>query len=182
VRRIEKWLKTIQLPRNAPDTLATVVVLDVAGTPVIEPFVATAGADGVMTLPAMDATLEGHSLKLENKNGASHIGYLTNPADAVSFRVRFENAGVHDVGIEWACPAAAAGSKTEFRLFDEKNKQVAALPWTVTATGSWETFQTAAVGQIDVPAAGNFTLRLVALDKPGEGVANVKAIRLTPVK
>ena len=28
----------IQLPKNAPDALATVVVLDVTGTPVIEPF------------------------------------------------------------------------------------------------------------------------------------------------
>jgi hypothetical protein len=67
-------------------------------------------------------------------------------------------------------------------LFDKDNQQVAALPWTVSATGSWEKFQTASVGGIDVPAAGNFSLRLVALDKPGEGVANVKAIQLKPAK
>ncbi|MCU0749894.1 MAG: alpha-L-fucosidase [Akkermansiaceae bacterium] len=172
----------VQLPANAPDALASVVVLDVTGTPVIEPFVASAGADGIIALPAADATLEGHGLKLENKNGASHIGYWTNPADSVSFRVRFEKAGGHDVSIDWACPAAATGSKTEFRLFDKNNQQVATLPWTVTATGSWETFQSTNIGTLQVPAAGNFTLRLVALDKPGEGVANVKAIRLTASK
>jgi hypothetical protein len=33
-----------------------------------------------------------------------------------------------------------------------------------------------------VPTSGDFTLRLVALEKPGEGVANVKAIRLAPAK
>ena len=172
----------IQLPESAPDALATVVVLDVTGTPVIEPFVATAGADGVIALPAADATLDGHGLKLESKGGASFIGYWSNPKDSVSFSVRFEKAGVQTVGIEWACPDNAAGSKTEFRLFDQDNKQVVALPWTVTATGSWEKFQTASIGGIEVPAAGNFTLRLVALDKPGEGVANVKAIQLTPAK
>ena len=171
----------IQLTGNAPDPLATVIVLDVTGTPVIEPYAATAGADGVIALPAADATLDGDGLKLESKSGASFIGYWTNPADSISFRVRFEKAGVQTVGIEWACPDAAAGSKTEFRLFD-KDKQVATLPWTVTATGSWETFQTVAVGRLDVPAAGNFTVRLVALDKPGEGVANVKAIQLKSAK
>ena len=172
----------IELPGNAPDGLATVVVLDVTGTPVIEPFTASAGADGVIALPAADATLDGHGLKLENKGGASFVGYWTNPADSVSFRVRFDKAGVQTVGIEWACPNDAAGSKTEFRLFDKDNKQVASLPWTVTATGSWETFQNASVGIIEVPAAGNFTLRLVALEKPGEGVANVKTIRLAPAQ
>jgi alpha-L-fucosidase len=173
---------TIQLPKDATDPLATVVVLDVLGKPVIEPFIATAGADGVITLPAIDATLEGHALKLENKSGSENIGCWTNPADAVSFRVRFDNAGRQTVSIEWACPAAAAGSKTEFRLYDQNNKQVATLPWTVSATGSWESFQWADIGQIDGPAAGDFTLRLAALDKPGEGVANVKAIRLAPAK
>jgi alpha-L-fucosidase len=172
----------IQLPENAPDALATVVVLDVTGTPVIEPFVASAGADGVIALSAEDATLEGHGLKLENKGGASFIGYWSNPKDSVSFSVRFEKAGVQTVGIEWACPDKAAGSKTEVRLFDKDNKQIAALPWTVGTTGSWEKFQTAAVGGIEVPKAGIYTLRLVALDKPGEGVANVKAIRLAPAK
>jgi alpha-L-fucosidase len=172
----------IQLPENAPDALASVVVFDVTGTPVIEPFAASAGADGVITLPAEDATLDGHGLKLENKSGASVIGYWSNPADSISFRVRFEKAGVQTVGIEWACPDNAVGSKTEFRLFNKDNQQVAALPWTVTATGAWEKFQTARVGGINVPSAGNFTLRLVALDKPGEGVANVKALQLAPAK
>jgi len=69
----------IQLPEKALDALATVVVLDVTGTPVIEPFVATAGADGVIALPAADATLDGHGLKLESKGGASFIGYWSNP-------------------------------------------------------------------------------------------------------
>lgn len=170
----------IQLPKNAADPLATVIVLELTGTPVIEPCTASAGGNGVIALPPADATLDGHGLKLENKNGASYIGYWTNPADSVSFRVRFGKAGVQTVGIEWACPAAAAGSKTEFRLFDQENKQVATLPWTVTSTGSWETFQTASVGGLNVPAAGNFTLRLVALNKPGEGVTNVKAIQLAP--
>jgi alpha-L-fucosidase len=168
----------IRLPANAPDAIASVVVLDVAGTPEIEPFVAAAGADGLITLPAEDALLEGHGVKLENKGGASVIGYWSNPADSVSFSVRFEKAGPQALGIEWACPENAAGSRTEFRLFDQDNRQVATLPWTVPATGSWEKFQSAAVGGIEVPAAGTFTLRLVALDKPGEGVANVRALRL----
>jgi alpha-L-fucosidase len=172
----------IQLPANAPDAIASVIMLDVEGAPVIESFAATAGADGVISLPAADALLEGHGLKLESKDGASYIGYWSNPADSVSFSIRFEKAGVQTVGIAWACPDNAAGSKTEFRLFDQDNKQVATLPWTVTATGSWEKFQTASVGGIEVPAAGRYTLRLAALDKPGEGVANVKAIRLTPAK
>ncbi len=172
----------VQLPAKAPDALASVVVLDVTGTPVIEPFTASAGADGVIALPAADATLDGHGLKLETKGGVSSIGYWSNPADSISFRVRFEKAGSQSVSIDWACSDAAAGSKTEFRLFDQDNQQVAALPWTVTATGAWEKFQTTSVGALAVPVAGNFTLRMVALDKPGEGVANVKAIQLAPAK
>lgn len=172
----------IQLPGNSPDGLAPVIVLDVTGTPVIETFVATAGVDGVITLPAADATLEGHGLKLESKGGTSFVGCWSHPKDSISYSVHFEKAGVHTVGIEWACPAKATGSKIGFRLFDKDNKQIAALPWTVAGTGSWDRFQTAIVGGIEVPAAGTFTLRLIALDQPGEGVANVKTIQLTPAK
>jgi autotransporter-associated beta strand protein len=174
----------IQRPRGVWNAAKDPVHFAGSGSLIVTsgPFKASAGADGVIGLAAADATLEGHGLKLENQNGASYIGYWTNPADSVSFLVRFEKAGVQTIGIEWACPDAAAGSKTEFRLFDKDKHQVAALPWTVAATGSWEKFETAAVGGIHVPAAGNFTLRLVALDKPGEGVANLKTIRLTPAK
>lgn len=55
-------------------------------------------------LPAVDATLEGQGLKLENQNGASYIGSWSNPADSVSFGVRFQKAGKRTVAIQWACP------------------------------------------------------------------------------
>ena len=45
----------IQLPKTAADPLATVVLLDVIGTPAIEPFIATAGANGVIALSASEA-------------------------------------------------------------------------------------------------------------------------------
>lgn len=174
----------IQRPRGTWNAATDPVHFSGGGSLMVTsgPFVASAGADGVIALPAADATLEGQGLKLENKDGSSCIGYWSNPADSVFFRVRFDKAGKQTIGIQWACPDADAGSKTEFRLFDKDHKQVATLPWTVAATGSWETFQTSSVGGINVPTAGNFTLRLVALDKSGEGVANVKMIQLAPAK
>ena len=167
---------------KAPDAIASVIVLDVKGAPLIAPFVATADAGGMIHLPAEDAVLEGHGLKLETKNGSSVIGYWTNPKDFMSFPVSFEKAGKQSVEITWACTDQAAGSKTEFRLLDKDKTQAAVLSWPVASSGSWEKLQTSTVGELTVPAAGNYMLQFVALDKPGEGVANVSAIRLKAVK
>ena len=172
----------ITLPPKATDSIAAVIVCDVEGAPEIDGYVARAGADGSIELPAVDALLDGHDLKLETKNGASVIGFWTNPKDSISFPLAFDRAGVQHVEIQWACADQAAGSKTEFRLFDHNKQQVAALPWTVAATGAWEKLQTASAGELTVPAPGNYVLRLVALDKPGEGVANVATIRLKAAK
>lgn len=45
----------------------------------------------------------------------------------------------------------------------------------------WEDYKTADLGEISLPA-GNTTLTLRALTNPGCGVANIRAVRLVPVK
>ena len=172
----------IALPASQPDAIATVVALDVEGTPEVEPFVAKADAGGTHTLLAEDATLEGHGLRLETKGNEPMIGWWSNPKDSLSFPVAFNTAGARSIELKWACAASSAGARTEFRLLDKNGGQVAALPWTVTSTGSWEKTSTAVIGTLEVPAPGTYTLRMAAMDKPAEGVANIAAIRLQPAK
>ncbi|MBU6208824.1 MAG: hypothetical protein KGR22_02830, partial [Planctomycetes bacterium] len=49
--------------------------------------------------------------------------------------------------------------------------------FTVPATGGWQSYRTIEVGRVELPL-GSHRAVLRALSKPGEAVANIKAIRL----
>lgn len=172
----------LSLPDVSPSPHATVITLDLAGAPNIQPIAIRPGVDGVLVLNAEDAKLDGTTLRLETRGKESNIGHWSNPAETIAFPVYFEKSGPHAVVLRWSCPADSVGSAVEVRLLDKDKQTVSSLPWKVAATGGWQTYKTEPIGVLAVPAPGTYTLKLVALDKKGQGVLNFATARLQPAE
>ena len=163
--------QTVLVPTTTPTPHAGVVVLEIAGPPrPIEPRVRPA-ADGTVTLKAEEAEIIGHTLRLEHRDGRANLGVWTDARDHVQWPVTFGRAGTFDVEADYACDPASGGSECVLVLGNQE------LRATVEPTDGWGDYRTVVVGQIAVPAPGDYTVVVKALSKPGVGVVNLRQIR-----
>lgn len=162
---------TIALPETAPDAVSTTLVLRIAGSPEVEPYLVEPSADGSLQLSAADAILHGKQLQLETRNGGDHLGYWTDAAEWAEWHVRITRPGRFQVTAEIA--AVRAG---EFEI----NLGGTTLRSMAPATGAYARFQSIELGTVEAAPAGKLTLtvRPVAADwQP----MNLRAVRLKPV-
>jgi alpha-L-fucosidase len=172
----------LSLPATPPGPHASVVTLDLAGAPNIQPVAFRPGADGTLTLKAEDANLDGPTLRLETRGKETNIGYWNNPAESISFPVLFEKSGPHAFVLRWSCKPGSEGSSIEIRLLDKDKQTVSTLPWKVAPTADWQTYKSEPIGVLAIPGPGTYTLKITALDKKGEGVLNFATARLQPAE
>ena len=166
---------TIQLPGEAPDPIASVVVLEVEGeVATVEP-VNLQAKNGDVTLSASTATLHGNEIRYESGHGKDNIGFWTNANDWASWNVKLDTPGKFSVSATYAC-TAPGGSEFVVQSGDRS------LGAKVEATGSWTKFKTFELGALELSTAGKITLAVKAKNKVGGGVMNLKSIALTPVK
>jgi hypothetical protein len=91
------------------------------------------------------------------------IGHWGNTEDSVNWLVDLEQPGRFEVRIEYACAAGMGGSAFRVCVGDRQFECVS------TDTGSWRTYQTTTLGQVD-------------LDRTGTHVVSVKPSTRTPWK
>jgi len=146
-------------------------------------FLVFPAADGAITLTPHDATLEGPSIRVERVgvigDVTHNIGYWLDPAATASWPVGVGavQQGAYRVEIELACADAAAGARMRLEI----EGGAGLVEFTVPATGGWQSYRTVEAGRVTMPSGSHKTV-LRALSKPGEAVANVRAIRLVPLK
>jgi alpha-L-fucosidase len=165
---------SVKLPADAPDKIASVVVLEIEGQPELAAYALAQAADGSIALSAGDAALHG-ALQLESGHGKDNIGFWTNQNDWVSWDVTVKKPGKFDVEIVYACENAAAGSEFTIAAGEEK------LAGKVEGTGGWGNFVTRKLGAITLSQAGRSTISVKATAMPHGAVMNLHAIALKPV-
>ncbi|MGE5297038.1 MAG: alpha-L-fucosidase, partial [Solirubrobacterales bacterium] len=138
---------TIEVPAEAADPIATVVVLEVKGDLKVEKAVIGQAADGSVTLLADMADIHGGQAQVETIDGQSSIGWWTEPGDFVSWSFKTDKAGRFDVTATAATPAPS--SKFEIVAGDKK------LPAEVANTGSYQAFKAIKLGTIDLKKGSN---------------------------
>ncbi len=165
---------TVALPKEAPDPIDTVVVLEVEGEVKIDKPAIAPTNDRVYHLRARDADLHGGNIRYEEDKDC--VGFWTDAHDHVSWVVRVtEPGGKWEVEITSACPDASEGSQYTVEIAGQK------LQGKVQATGSWTAFKTDKLGTVDLkPDRHELTVK--AKSKTGEGVMNLREIALKPVK
>ncbi len=162
----------IRVPRPAPDKVASVVVLEIAGAPDIEPVLLTQAADGSIRLPAAEAVCHGEEIKYEESEHRGNIGYWIKPSDYVAWQFAVRRPGKFAVTAE---VAALAPSAVEVRVGGTKRH--ARIP----RTGDYRKYTTVNLGRIGIPVAGKTTLEVRAVPEGWQPV-NIRSVTLVPVK
>jgi alpha-L-fucosidase len=94
---------TVKLPEEAPDKIASVVVLDIEGAANVAPYSIPQARDGSVTLPAVDAAIHGATARYDGNPGKDNIGYWTNAQDWVDWWFSVKKPGTFEVQVTYAC-------------------------------------------------------------------------------
>jgi len=167
---------SIKVPAEAPNKIASVVVLEIEGTPEVTAYLTRPAADGSITLAAAEATVHGDAAHYESGGGKDNIGFWTKQDDWVSWDFEATGAGKYEVEVTFACEEAAAGSQYTVAVGQSK------ISGKVEPTGAWNKFVTRKLGIVEIAQAGRQTLSVKADDMPHGAVMNLKAVKLIPAK
>jgi alpha-L-fucosidase len=164
----------IKVPEQAPDKIASVVVLEIEGPAQVQQPTIMQSADGSIVLPADKADIHGRNAQYESGQGRDNIGYWTNVKDWVSWDFVLKTPGRYEVEVTIACQDSEVGSEYAVEVGKEK------LTAKVEGTGSWTNFVTCKIGSVDLAAAGSFTLSVRPINMPHGAVMNLKSVVLKP--
>jgi hypothetical protein len=131
---------------------------------------AETAADGSINLPIRMAVVTGqitrHDLGIAN---------WRNLADFVLFHFPVDKPGRYAVELTYACNAANAGSTVQIQIADET------MVLKVEDTGGSEATKTARVGEVNLPDAHWYNLRISATQIAHDTVMSIRRVKLIPV-
>ncbi len=159
---------------------ATVIQLRLAGPPAVaesEP-VAKQEADGRFVLKASDAEIHGRTALYEVSGLNDYIGSWQDRDDYFTWDLQVppSGAGRYRVEVSYSCEPQNEGSR--FTVGLEGGTKVTG---TVKSTGSWHTFRSDPLGEIQLPE-GKQMLVVRTTEITRETAMNLHEIRLTPVR
>jgi hypothetical protein len=129
--------------------------------------------DGRIGLAAGDAEVAGRTAKLESHPGNHRIGFWTDAADVVQWKLAATRWGMYDVLLTYS---SAGPDGTEIAV-DVGDKTLAG---TLAATGSWYRYATLPLGRVYLAQAGAHRVAVRCTKKAGGAVMNLKAVSLVP--
>lgn len=135
------------------------------------------GADGSLTLPAIDAKLAPPA-KVERLGGKPNIGFWTSPRATAVWEVELPT-GRYAVELELSCTPEAAGNTFRVRVGADDR---AAISGTVKSTGGWDRFETIRVGELTVDQGGRLEVTVSAVGTLTGGLMNLRSVKLSRVK
>ena len=150
----EHGVTGVSLPSRRPDDIDTVVVMDLASAPKVEPTILTQGSDAAFELDYLGAVTAGRAVKRFNRAGRFHISKWTGPQDSVTWHLLVSQQGSYKVSIRYAAQRAWANRKYVVTLGDTS------ITGVVAATGEGYQYKTFDLGHLDIPKAGQYTLSI----------------------
>ena len=120
-RQGKDWV--IDLPKKAPDKVASVLVVELDGPPQVEPMVLCPDSKGVFSLPVLYGFLDGpHGMRIryESRDGVIHAGNWINPKDSIEWTFGAPKEGDYQVWLEYAVEEGRGGSEVEFIINGEE--------------------------------------------------------------
>ena len=145
-----------------------------APLPGAQSSVTTPDAQGRLTLDASHADLHGDQVAVETRGDHTNIGFWDKASDSVSWTANFAKPGAYAVSIETA--AQNADTPVVIELAGDTIEGVA------PKTGSWDSFRTSELGQIQVKEAGKQTVTVRPKDSASWHAINLTRVILSPVQ
>jgi alpha-L-fucosidase len=151
----DQWL--ISLPASPPDTINSVVVLQISGAPDIDPLVVQQKGGEPVTLDFLTASTRGKTVKRFNRRGEEgqfHISKMEGPEDVIQWHVNFTDPGMYKVAITYA--AIPGWENCRYKVSAGKEQ----ITGTVISSAGWYEYKTENIGQIRVSKKGETFVRL----------------------
>jgi arylsulfatase A len=133
-------------------------------------------ADGTIILLATNATVHGKNIRYEPQPHKNTIGYWTKVEDWVSWDFKMNTPGQFDVTLTQACGKGSGGSEVQFIMGRQTIKDI------VPETGAFTNWTNRVIGSFTFDKAGDYTIEVKPLKKPGLAVMDLRAITLKPLK
>jgi len=127
-----------------------------------------------VVLNAGDAQFVGEGARPVYDPRKDYLGSWRNAGVGLQWKTQTGQSGTYRVNIVIACADGSAGTAYEVQLNDKK------LTGKVLTTGHWERFVEISLGQVELEA-GDLTVTLDPLHKPGQAVMNLREIALERV-
>ncbi|MCA9238706.1 MAG: alpha-L-fucosidase, partial [Planctomycetales bacterium] len=161
----------VHTPDAAPDAICSVIELRVEGQPTEVLRRVQPSADGSLVLTAADALPDG-GVQVEQIDGQQNLGYWTDSSDFVQWHAIAAKPGKHQATAEVA-------SLDDSRLaITAGGKPTSAK---VSATGSYHDFAVQQLGVVDIPKAGEVTVKITPQEDGWQAI-NLRRLVLTPVE
>ena len=165
----------VTLPEGlSADPHATVVVVDLEASPVVDTSIRP-GADGSVLLPAGSAEVTGHGpATYEGGHQRDCIGVWSSKDNQATWTFRVDKPGRYAVEVTTAARPTSAGNAFQVEVSGQT------VLGQVESTGDWGVFVARQVGAINIATAGAQTLTVRPVKIAGEGLMNLRTVRLLP--
>ncbi len=164
----QTWLFT--LPTTAPDENDSVLAVDIAGAPAVEPTLIQPDAAGVVSLLAPEAALRG-SVQYEAR--FSNLGYWTGLDGTAEWNFSAP-AGRYELEAVLAAPSGEGGGAFEVDIDGVKVAHDAPV------TDGWGDFKPVSLGSITLESMDSRRCIVRATRKPNGALMNLKSLTLRP--
>jgi len=176
----------VQLPNAEPNDYATVVMLDVKGSPkiVIPPI--TADENGALKLDSTLAIIEAAPAVAEISGAGEKAGTLhfnptlqtldswVNPADRAFWPIATTRPGTYAVEVSYSCKEGEGGVDYVVEFEGQK------IPASAATTPTWEEFRTDRIGLLKIDKADRAEVSIRPVNKTGKDAMKIRSITLTP--
>ena len=177
LKKDEEGRLSIALPDAPPDTIDSVVVLEISGRPDIDPFVVQQRADKSLSLDNTSAATRGHAVRRFNRKGEEaqfHISKMQGPEDVVEWRVQIDSPGPYDVLVTYA---AISGWEDGRFVVEAGREKISSA---VRSTPGWYEYKTERIGRLVIRDRGEMSVRLFPEKPLSHSLMYFKSIELAP--
>ncbi|MGH8246362.1 MAG: sulfatase-like hydrolase/transferase, partial [Gammaproteobacteria bacterium] len=141
-----------------------------------EPVPIRQSADGIVFLPAHEATIHGATVRYEPPAHKNTIGYWTQKDDWVSWEFILAKPGNFAVEVLQGCGKGSGGAEVEVSV------GAAELAFVVEDTGHFQNFIPRTVGTLALTTPGPHILAVKPKTKPGVAVMDLRRVTLRPLE
>jgi len=133
-----------------------------------EPKTIEQSDDGSIVLLGKHASIQGTVVRFEPQPHKNTLGYWTNKDDTVSWTFTVNTPGTFKLVILQGCGKDSGGAEVEMSIGEQKVKFV------VEDTGGFQNFKEREIGEFKLEKAGEYTLLVKPLTKPGVAVMDLR--------
>ena len=186
---------SVRLPGKPVNEEATVVVLEIAGKPEVDPPVVVQKGSSPIKLEYATAVTAGKTIKRHTRGGGYHISQWDDPQDSITWRMRINEPRRYQVWITYAAQKEWEGGKyqvsvgtasLEATVFYTRYFAIegpfGCLPLLTTECLPRDYhYQTLNIGTVDLSEAGDYKLTIRPASRVGHNLMYLKSIELTPL-